>query len=344
MIHQLLEKLYQQQNLSQAECFEVFNQFFCGETDPALISAVLVALKIKGETAQEIAGAAQALAKNADFFDKPDYSTVDSCGTGGSGKHVINISTLVALLAASAGIKITKHGNRSVSSQCGSADVLEQLGVNINMDAGIARRCLDECGVTFLFAPNYHSGIRHVMPVRSALKTRTIFNRLGPLINPARPNIQLMGVYASEHCLAAAETLKLSGCQSAMVVHSCGCDEITLAGKTQVAELRNGNISEYELSPEDFGLGRYPLESLVGGNSETNAQHFIEVLQGKSTPAITETVAANAGALFYISGHSDSIKSGVKEALSIIQSGKAIETLQKLVAVSQMNVKQEMVL
>lgn len=335
----LQEKLFKQKDLTQQESFEIFNQFVTGEQDPINIAAILTALKIKGESSQEVAGAAQALAKNASHFDKPNYAVADSCGTGGSGKHTLNISTLVAIIAATKGLKMVKHGNRSISSKCGSADVLEQLGVKVDMSAQTARHCLDKTGVTFLFAPLYHSGIRHVMPVRNALKTRTIFNLLGPLINPAQPEFQLMGVYAPEYCLAAAESLRLSGCKSAMVVHSCGCDEITLAGTTQVAELKNGKITQYELTPEDFGLSYVPMKALSGGSSEENAEQFKQVTQGKADNGVVDTVAANAGALFYISGHSDSLKSGVESAKAIIQSGDAYQKLQDFAQATQSGVK-----
>ena len=190
---------------------------------------------------------------------------------------------------------MVKHGNRSVSSQCGSADVLEKLGANINMSSKIARSCLDETGVTFLFAPKYHTGIKHVMPVRNSLKTRTIFNLLGPLINPAQPEFQLMGVYSPDHCFTAAETLRLSGCKNAMVVHSCGCDEITLSGVTHVAHLKDGEIEIYDLVPEDFGLPEGDLSELIGGSPDQNARQFKAVLQGKASTPVNNIVAANAG-------------------------------------------------
>ncbi|TQV81544.1 anthranilate phosphoribosyltransferase [Aliikangiella coralliicola] len=330
----LHEKIYQKQDLSQQETFEVFNQFVGGEQDPINIAAFLVGLKMKGEAPQEVAGAAQALRKNANFFDRPNYATADSCGTGGSGKHTLNISTLVSVIAATKGLKMVKHGNRSISSKCGSADVLEQLNVKIDMSPEVARKCLDEVGVTFLFAPLYHPGVKHVMPVRNALKTRTIFNLLGPLINPANPEYQLMGVYSPDHCFAAAESLRLSGCRSAMVVHSNGCDEITLSGNTHVAELRDGKITEYELTLSDFGLNEVPLSALFGGSPEENAQKFAEVLQGKSEQPIVDTVAANAGALFYVSGNSQSLKQGVAEAQDIIHSGQAFDKLLALAELS----------
>ncbi len=229
---------------------------------------------------------------------------------------------------------MVKHGNRSVSSQCGSADVLAQLGVKIDMSPSTARACLEEVGVTFLFAPLYHPGVKNVMPVRNALKTRTIFNLLGPLINPANPEFQLMGVYGREYAFAAAESLRLSGCQAAMIVHSEGCDEITLAGPTHVAELKNGKIREYELNPGDFGLNPVPLNALIGGSPAQNAKDFTQILQGEAESALIDTVAANAGALFYLSGNSTSLKQGVESAKEIIYQGSAFKKLQALAEIS----------
>lgn len=333
----LLKKLFKGHHLGQDEAFSLFNEFVQGQVDPVLISAFLTALKIKGETPEEIAGAAKALRENTSYFNRPDYATADSCGTGGSGKHTLNISTLVSFIASVKGLKMVKHGNRSISSQCGSADVLEQLGVKIDMSAAVARKCLDKVGISFLFAPLYHQGVKHVMPVRNQLKTRTIFNLLGPLINPANPEYQLMGIYSPEYCYSAAQSLKLSGCKSAMVVHSCGCDEITLAGETHVAHLNDGEIQEYQLSPADFGFDTLPLDVLVGGTPEENAQTFTDVLAGRASKAINQTVAVNAAALFYLSGHSDNLKLATEEALAIIESGQAIEKLEQLKSAGENN-------
>jgi len=338
-MHKTNEKLFRGVNLTQEEAFQSFNQIMKGNKDLINLTALIVGLKIKGEHPNEIAGAAKALRLEASRFEKPNYTIADSCGTGGSGKHTLNISTLVSFIAAAKGMKMVKHGNRSVSSQCGSADVLEKLGVNINMSSETARTCLDSLGVTFLFAPKYHKGIKHVMPVRESLKTRTIFNLLGPLINPAQPENQLMGVYSPEHCYTAAETLRLSGCKNAMVVHSCGCDEITLSGTTRVAHLKNGEIEVYDLSPADFGLKESDLAELIGGTADENAKQFLKVLQGKASSSVNNIIAANAGALFYLSGFSLDLKQGVIDALTIIESGQAYEKLIGLTEMSQIDVK-----
>lgn len=337
----LQEKIFARQDLTQEETTYIFKKMMSGEESDLSIASTLIGLKVKGESPREVAGAAQVLRANASIFEKPNYPVADSCGTGGSGKHTLNISTLVSFIAAAQGLKMVKHGNRSVSSKCGSADVLEQLGVNINMTSQKARQCVDEIGVTFLFAPLYHPTVKSIMPVRNALATRTIFNLLGPLINPANPEYQLMGVYSADYCYAAAESLRLSGCKAAMVVHSCGCDEITLSGKTHVAELKNGEITEYDLMPEDFGLTIASLDNLVGGTPEDNADIFKQVLKGEASEAIQNTIAANAGALFYLSEVSESIKEGVKQALSIIQQGTVFEKLTQLAALSQEEVNNE---
>ncbi|MCW8877143.1 MAG: anthranilate phosphoribosyltransferase [Kangiellaceae bacterium] len=331
---ELQNRIFDKRDLTQEEAENVFSQFVKGEQEAINIAAFLVGLKMKGETPAEVAGAAQALRTQANPFAKPDYVTADSCGTGGSGKHTLNISTLVSLIASVKGMKMVKHGNRSISSKCGSADVLEQLNVKIDMSPETARKCLDQVGATFLFAPLYHTGVKHVMPIRNALKTRTIFNLLGPLINPSNPEYQLMGIYAPEFAYAAAESLRLSGCKSAMVVNSLGCDEITLAGPTKVAELKDGNINEYELTASDFGLNEVPLSALFGGDPKENADKFVEVLKGKAEQPIIDTVAANAGALFYLSGNSTTLKQGVIDAKDIIENGQAFEKLLALAEIS----------
>lgn len=332
---ELQNRIFDKRDLTQEETNEVFSQFIRGEQEDINIAAFLVGLKMKGETPAEVAGAAQALRAQASQFSKPDYDVADSCGTGGSGKHTLNISTLVSFIAAAKGMKMVKHGNRSISSKCGSADVLERLNVKIDMAPEIARSCLDQVGVSFLFAPLYHPGVKNVMPVRNALKTRTIFNLLGPLINPANPEYQLMGVYSSDYCFAAAESLRISGCKSAMIVHSEGCDEITLAGPTHIASLKDGKISEFEVSPSEFGLKEVPLSALFGGEPEENAKQFVSVLQGKAEDALIDTVAANAGALFYLSDNANSLKAGVDAAKEIIYSGAAFEKLLALSELSQ---------
>ena len=257
----IINKLYEQQSLTREESQQLFDTIIKGEMDPILLGAVLTALKIKGETPDEIAGAASALLENANPFPRPDYDFADIVGTGGDGSNTINISTTAAFVAAACGVKVAKHGNRGVSSKSGSSDLLDSFGINLAMSAEDTRKAVDELGVAFLFAPQYHGGVRHAMPVRQAMKTRTIFNILGPLINPARPNIELMGVYDASLVRPIAETMAKMGLKRAAVVHGSGLDEVAIHGETQVAEIIDGEISEYTLTPEDFGVATYPAGS-----------------------------------------------------------------------------------
>jgi anthranilate phosphoribosyltransferase len=234
----------------------------------------------------------------------------------------------VAIVVAELGIPVAKHGNRSVSSQCGSADVLEELGVRLDPAPEVARRCLDQTGLCFLFAPQYHAGVRHAMPVRRALHTRTIFNLLGPLSNPSRPPLQLMGVYDPALCRPLAITLGLLGVEAALVVHGEGLDEIALHGATSAALWREGRVTELEITPEEAGLTRQPLDSLRGGNPATNAALLRALLSGKGHPAHRDAVALNAGALAWIAGMADTLGDGVALALETIATGRPMARLR----------------
>jgi anthranilate phosphoribosyltransferase len=331
-MNELQQKLYDGIDLSQQETQQVFEELLKGQIDDIDIVSLLVSLKMKGEQPAEIAGAAAALKSQCRAFDIPDYLTADSCGTGGSGQNTVNVSTMTALLLAEMGLPMVKHGNRSISSKCGSADVLESVGVKIDMDAKTARRCLDQTNFCFFFAPYYHPGVKHVMPIRNQLKTRTIFNGLGPLVNPASPQIQLMGVYQEDLCQVSAKTLQLSGCKAAMIVHSNGYDEITLHSPTHVAELINGEISEYQLTHRDFGLPACEEQAIKGDTPERNAAILLDIIKGNSSQqklqAITNTVAANAAALLKLSGKADSLEQGAQLALSTLRSGKVYQRLE----------------
>ncbi len=335
----ILQKIYSLENLDLSESQKIFEALIKGQLSEIEMTSLLVSLKMKGEQPTEIAGAAEALRQHAQHFPKPDYPTADSCGTGGSGMNTVNISTMVAVLLAELGLPMVKHGNRSISSKCGSADVLERLGFKIDLNPEQARRCLDELNFCFLFAPNYHPGVKHVMPVRNQLQTRTIFNLLGPLINPANPEFQLMGVYSAELCLPAAETLKLAGCRTAMLVHSAGYDEITLHNDTKVVELESGAIKSYTISNQDFALPSCFKEDITGNDPELNAEIFVDILSGnldsKKKIAIANTVAANAAALLKLSSKARSLKEGAEQALNLISSGKTINRLNQLIALSQ---------
>ena len=327
--NQLLEQLYSGHSLSTSESTALFNAVIQGELSNEQIAAMLIALKVRGANTEEITGAVAASLQNAKAFPHPNYPFADIVGTGGDGQNTINISTASAIVAASMGTKVAKHGNRSVSSKSGASDVLTALGVNVNVTPEQARQALDEIGVCFLFAQQYHSGFRHVAPVRAALKTRTIFNILGPLINPARPTYHLLGVYAPELVKTYAETTVALEHQHSFVVHGSGLDEVALHGETQVAEIKNGKIEYFTLTPEDFGLKAQSLESLRGGEPQENAQYLTALLQGKGKAEHANAVAANTALLLKLFGHDD-LKQNVQNVLAHLASGKAFETLQKL--------------
>ena len=327
--NQLLEQLYSGHSLSTSESTALFNAVIQGELSNEQIAAMLIALKVRGANTEEITGAVAASLQNAKAFPRPDYPFADIVGTGGDGQNTINISTASAIIAASMGAKVAKHGNRSVSSKSGASDVLTALGVNVNVTPEQARQALDEIGVCFLFAQQYHSGFRHVAPIRAALKTRTIFNILGPLINPARPTYHLLGVYAPELVKTYAKTAVALEHQHSFVVHGSGLDEVALHGETQVAEIKNGKIEYFTLTPEDFGLKAQSLESLRGGEPQENAQMLTALLQGKGKAEHANAVAANTALLLKLFGHDD-LKQNVQNVLAHLASGKTFETLQKL--------------
>lgn len=328
-MQQIIDKLYAQVSLTQNESHELFDHIIRGEVDPILMGAALTALKIKGETPEEIAGAANALLANAKPFPRPEYDFADIVGTGGDGSNTMNISTTSAFVAAACGVKVAKHGNRGVSSKSGSSDLLDAFGINLAMEPQATREALDDLGVAFLFAPQYHGGVRHAMPVRQTLKTRTIFNILGPLINPARPNIQLMGVYSKELVRPIAETMLQMGLKRAAVVFGSGLDEVAIHGTTTVAEIHNGTIKEYELTPEDFGLATYSLDEIKGGDPQQNREIATNVLTGKSTPAQAAAVAANVALLLRLFGQED-LRQNAQQALDVMASGKAFQLVQQL--------------
>ena len=326
---QLLEQLYSGKTLNKEESAVIFNAIMQGELNNEQIAAMLIALKVRGATIDELSGAVSASLQNAKSFPRPDYPFADIVGTGGDGQNTINISTASAIVAASMGAKVAKHGNRSVSSKSGASDVLTALCVNVNVTPEQARQALDDIGVCFLFAQQYHSGFKHVAPVRAALKTRTLFNILGPLINPARPTYHLLGVYAPELVKTYAETAVALGHHHTFVVHGAGLDEVAVHGETQVAEIKNGKIDYFTLTPEDFGLKTQSLESLRGGEPQENAQYLTALLQGKGRAEHANAVAANVALLLKLFGHDD-LKQNVQNVLAHLTLGKAFETLQHL--------------
>ncbi len=325
----LLEQLCRGEDLSPAQSEAVFGAVMAGEVEPMVLAGMLVALKAKGETAAEIAGAARAMRDAATPLEV-EGEVGDACGTGGDGAGTVNISTAAAFVAASAGVPVAKHGNRSISSRCGSADVLERAGVVIDAAPEVSRRALEEAGICFLFAPQYHPGVRHAMPVRRGLGVRTLFNLLGPLANPAEPAFQLMGVYDPRLCDLAAHTLHRLGCRRAMVVHGGGLDEIALHAPTTAAHLEDGVVTTTTLTPATLGLREAPVEALRGGEPEAAAQWLHDLLSGRAAPAHRDAVAANAGALIWLAGRASSLEAGVSEAGARIDDGAAVASLEAL--------------
>lgn len=333
-----LEKLYLQQSLSFDEAEAVFNSVMRGEVSEIELSALLIALKIKTESTDEIAGAASAMVRNAKAFPRPDYNFSDIVGTGGDGHNTINVSSAAAVVAASCGVKVAKHGNRSVSSKSGSSDLFAAFGLDLSMAPETARICLDEANLCFLAAPSYHSGVKYAMPVRTTLKTRTLFNILGPLANPAKPTHSVLGVYTPELLNTYAQTLVKLGHQRAYVIHGSGLDELALHGVSQIVEINHGVITQSQVSPADFGLSNYPLEAIEGGEPDKNKALIADVFDGNGAPAHTAAIAMNAAALIKLNGLADSYSEACDMAMASIAAGKPMQTIEQAASLSQVNV------
>lgn len=323
-----LTRLYSGQSVGRDEMRALIALLVQGELSDAQIAGMLVGLRVKGETAEELIGAAQALRAAATPFERPDYPYADTCGSGGDGASTINISTAVAFVSAAAGLPVVKHGNRSVTSRCGSADVLEILGVKLDASPQVSRRALDQTGVCFLFAPNYHPGLRHAGPARRALGVRTMMNILGPCVNPAAPPIQLMGVSEPRFVAPVAETLQALGVSRALIVHGAGLDEIALHGSTQAVLVCDGTMTPLELKPEDAGFSSAPLQALKGGAPEENAARLAALLEGRGAVEDVHAVALNAGALLMLADQAKDLREGAKVALDTLHSGKPAEVLK----------------
>ena len=322
-------------HLSREQASAAMDAMLEGGAPVSQMAALLVALRMKGETSDEIAGAAQALRSRAARVEVSQERLIDTCGTGGDSSHTFNISTTAAFVAAAGGARVAKHGNRAVSSRCGSADVLCELGVEVELTPGAVAACIDECGIGFLFAPRHHAAMRHVAPVRKELGLRTLFNLLGPLANPAGARRQLLGVYAPQLVPVLAKTLAELGCDRAFVVHgSGGLDEISTSGPTLICEVRSGSVRQFELTPEDAGVSRAPLEALRGGDAQQNAEMLRGVLRGENGPRRAATVL-NGGAALAAAGVCDTIAEGVRLAERAIDTGAALERLERLVKTSQ---------
>jgi len=331
MIKKAIEKIMRFQNFSEQDMAEVMEKIMEGRASPAQIGSLLTSLRMKGETIAELTGAARVMRKHAVFIDAASNNILDTCGTGGDQSDTFNISTTVAFVAAGGGLTVAKHGNRSVSSKCGSADLLEELGVNIQADPEIVEQCIREIGIGFLFAPRLHGAMKHTIDVRREIGIRTIFNLLGPLTNPAGATSQLLGVYASELTEVFANVLKNLGTKKALVVHGAdGLDEITLYGETRATELSDGQIKTYNLNPRTFFEKTYLPEDVRGGNPKVNARITQAILAGKKG-APRDIVLINAAAALAVGGAVPNVKEGITLAEEIIDSGQAAKKLKQLI-------------
>lgn len=332
-----IAKVASGQSLSQDEARQAFDFVMSGSASPAEISGLLMALRVRGETADEIAGAARAMRAKALKVSAPE-GTIDTCGTGGDAKGTFNISTAAAFVAAGAGVNVAKHGNRSISSRSGSADVLKALGVNLEATPETISGCISGCGLGFMFAPAHHAAMRHVAQVRSELGTRTIFNLLGPLANPAGTKYQLVGVFGREWVEPMAQVLGLLGTERAWVVHGeDGLDEITTTGISDVAVLDRGQVATFRVSPRNAGLPEAKPEDLIGGDAAENAAHIRALLGGLKGP-FRDIVLFNAAAALLVAGRAQSLREGVASAAEAIDSGKALAVLDRLITLSHAKV------
>jgi anthranilate phosphoribosyltransferase len=334
MIREALESLVMRRDLSEAEAAVAMEEIMEGRATPALLGAFLVALRMKGETAEEVAGFARTMRAKA-LRVEPPGQVVDTCGTGGDGQGTFNISTAAAFVAAGAGVAVAKHGNRAASSKCGSADVLEAAGVKIDLTPEQVRACLEEVGIGFMFAPAFHPAMRHAAPTRRELGIATVFNILGPLCNPAGAQHQVLGVARSQLVEVISEALLRLGAAHVLVVHSQdGVDELTLSAPSVVSELRNGKLRRYTVEPEALGLAQAPLAALRGGSAEENAAALRRVLEGAPGP-LRDVVLLNAAAALVAGDRVGDLREGLELARASVDSGAALAKLEGLIKVSQ---------
>jgi len=334
MIKEMIAKLVEGNHLAEDEAETVMREIMAGQATPAQIAAYVTALRMKGETVDEITGSARAMREKATRIQANDPRVVDTCGTGGDKMHTFNISTTAAFVVAGAGITVAKHGGRSVSSSCGSADVLKSLEVKIDLLPEKVEECLNEIGIGFLFAPNFHLAMRHAVGPRQEIGVRTIFNMLGPLTNPANASIQVLGVYNAELTDIMAQVLLKLGSQHCFIVHgSDGLDEITITGKTKICEGKEGRIQCYYVQPKDFSLEGGRVKDIEGGDAQRNAQITLSVLRGERGPR-RDIVLLNAAPAMVACGKARTLQEGVKLAQEVIDSGAAYEKLEALKAVT----------
>lgn len=330
----IINLLSEGNTLSEQQAEQAFSHIMSGQVDLPQMSAFVMAMRVRGETVDEITGGARALRNKASIVSVPD-GAVDTCGTGGDGTGTYNISTAAAIVTAACGVPVAKHGNKSVSSKSGSADVLASLGIAFDLPLKAQEQALREFGIAFLFAPQHHKAMRHVAPVRASLGIRTIFNLLGPLANPAMAKRQLLGVFDRKWLRPMAEVLGRLGSDHVWTVHgSDGLDELTTTGITYVCELKDGKLREFEVSPEDIGLKRSTLKDLQGGEAEENAAALLNVLEGKPS-AYRDIVLLNTGAALLVGGKVNTLKDGVTMAVEAIDSGTAKDLLKQWAAFTQ---------
>ncbi len=333
-ITEYIKPLLRGDNLSFEQAGKVLDVIFEGQVPETQIAAFLTAMRCRPVTAAELAGLAKSLRKHAVKVDTGIDNLVDTCGTGGAAVKTFNISTAAAIVAAGAGIHIAKHGNRGITSKCGSADVLAELGVNIEARPDIVACCIKEAKIGFMFAPKHHPAMKYVQPVRKGLGFRTVFNILGPLANPAGAQAQVMGVADETLMSVVAEALNLLGVRRAMIVHSSGLDEISTMGPTEITELKAGKLTKWTLKPGDYGLKTTTLKSLAGCDAKSNAEIVKDILSGKNKDARKDIVVLNAAAAIIVGGLADDFASAVSIAGQSIESGAAIQALEKLIEVS----------
>ncbi len=334
MFPALLEKLQRRQDLTTDEASAAMDEIMEGRAQPAQIAGFLIALAMKGERPAEIVGLARTMRGRATKLSKPYEPVFDTCGTGGDRAHTFNVSTVAALVLAACGVKVAKHGNRSVSSRCGSADLFEVLGVNVTASPGVVERCLDEAGMAFFFAPTFHPSMRHAAPTRRELGVRTAFNLLGPLTNPAGASRQLVGVPRPELTELVARSLALLGSERAWVVHGAdGLDEISTTGYTKVSECRDGAVNTFYVHPSDFKLAKAAPAALRGGDAAQNAAIARGILDGERGPA-RDIVLLNAAASLLIAGEVETIPDGIARAEQALDSAEASAVLERLVRIS----------
>ena len=334
MIREAIQKVVDGQDLTESETIDTMTEIMSGEVTDAQIACFITALRLKGETVEEITGAARVMREKATKIKTKHTQVVDTCGTGGDGSHTFNISTTAAFVVAGTGLSVAKHGNRSISSSCGSADVLQALGVNIKIAPELVGACIDKVGIGFLFAPALHSAMKYAIGPRREIGIRTIFNALGPLTNPAGAQSQVIGVYAPQLTEPLANVLNNLGCHHAFVVHGTdGLDEISTTTDTLISELVDGVVKTYTLNPTTLGISAAQSEDLVGGAAEVNAELTLDILKGEKGPK-RDIVALNAAAAIVAGGKAENLKEGLLLAAASIDSGKALEKLEALKAMS----------